>query len=151
MIRYPLHIAAEKSILYCISSSMAPEVAATGSLSSSYYSGQNNVEKDAPSIIVHCSRGTELYKDTRIYNIECNCLVNQMAVDVIIDDDGNMDSTLVEYVFNIFNTPNIKSQFTNTGSYGFACIDVMNVGIESEIDGDTIKNKITAEVIGCLS
>ena len=138
---YALNVAAEKSILSYISSSM------TGSIADvNYYTGVNNEDKLAPAVIVEAQVGDEVHYGTNIYNIHVTTEVKEIGYDT---NSGSI-GVLAANVFNCFYDPNRKNNFTSS-LYGFAVMQVSNPSISTETKDDALINKIAVDVIGCLS
>lgn len=137
---YSLSVAAERSITDYIQS------AVTGSVSASYYTGQNNADKSAPAVIVEARVGHEVYWNTNIYGISVTVWCRELAADTAKDSIG----VLAANVFNCFYDPSRNSNFTNP-TYGFVTFQVQPQDIETETVEDTLVNKLTLDFVGCLS
>ena len=137
---YSISVACEQTVLNYITGSM------TGSLGPiNYYTGVNNEDKDAPAVIVSARVGNEVVYGTNVYSMEVSLLVKEMAADTNKADIG----VLAANVFNVFYDPARTTNFTNT-SIGFATFQVQPGAVDTEVDADTMVNKFTATLIGCL-
>lgn len=140
MLFYSLSSAAERTIADYIRTNV------TSSVSASYYTGINNEDKNAPAVVVSARVGHEVYWNTNIYNLSVTVLVKEMAFDTSKEALGH----LAGWVFNEFYDPNRNANFTNP-SYGFVTFQVQPQDIETEVQEDTLVNKLTLDFIGCLS
>lgn len=136
--------ACEKSVVEHISASFMNVCSSSYSGEVNIYTGVNNVEKEAPAIIVSCEQGSELYKGTNVYDLTLSVKVKELASEVT-----NIGE-LAPLVFNSFFDPNKETNFTNS-KYNFAVQGMETQLIRTEIEGDTLINEMTFRLVGCLS
>jgi len=128
------------------------EATVTGSVSTIYYTGQNNQDitpemyGSSSVVIVSARSGNEIALYTNLYEIELNITVAEYSY-------GNQNiGQLAAYVFNCFYTNNRSTYLSTYGvPYGFTCLQIKPAHKEPTIKGSFLINEQTFSVIGGLN
>lgn len=120
---------------------LAVTASAQAGLDVTVYNGMDNATKVAPCIICTAGLGTEIYRDTGIYQIPFEITVKEMAPDTAVS------GTISPVVWGIFKNPNIIANLNNQ-TPSVMIYDIFNVVDSKTESGDAWEQKITFTVIG---
>lgn len=134
-------IKAEQTIGAFLSSSLN-----SGSFVANVYTGINNEDKEAPSVVVVCKDANEVVFNSRCYAFDIEILVKEIAADDTVDNYSSIAGNVLSYFADsVAGCANI-----NSIANGIRFWQIQITGINNAVYQDAWVNQFSIRLIGAL-
>ncbi len=122
----------------------------------SYYTGQGDVvELEAPAVVVGCETGTQVYPQSKVYDMMVKIDVKEMAADM---GSSSLNSTinptlgrLAANIFNAISNPSASALINLNNSRSFVTQFVNSLDNRHSVNKDSLITEFVIQIVGSLS